>query len=493
MNRAYFPILCTCLSALLVIAGCADNEALEYRYTAEKMFHNANRMARDAGIKSELNAPDAEARIRDAYGSTLTYCYDALTHVDSAANPDEYLELSSLAYHSTIRLSQFLYSEKGFDSCIALYGRLRDLTGLTPYQTMFASLNLGQVMQAKGRWEEAVTIYTDAYNGYYPPIAPNGDVEFKLFNLPMHIFQIYNRVGDTTEAYTTYLQAEAYYRDLINDFPSSDVAVAARSSLASLYDQAGRHDDAIAQLNALTDSAGVVSVSAQLQVADIRTRRLQQFREALGIYDRLWSEVSGRDTTYRPVILYQRALTLLELKRYGEAREVLIQLSDLYPRYYNSMPTAQLVKARSFELEGNWQRAETEFRYLMENFEGSDEAMSTYLHLEQHYAKQRLSAEANRWYERGIENYDKLTAQPGSVAARALMYKAEMYRQRKMWSEAAAALEQLYGRFPDTRVGRSALITASEIYRQRLRKPDVADSLIEAYKRTMVDPVDRET
>lgn len=493
MKRAYTLLVSACLGACLLAAGCAENEALEYRYNAEKMFHEANRMARDAGIKSELNAPDTDERIRDAFSRTLSYCYDAIGKVDSTQQPAEFLELSSLAYHSTIRLSQHLYADKAFDSCIALYDRLRNLTGLSSYQTMYATLNLGQVMQAEGRWSDAVAIYTDAYNGYYPPLSPDGEVEFKLFNLPSHIFRIYNQIGDTAEAYNTYLQAETYYRDLVRDFPGADVAMAARTSLASLYDQAGRHDDAIAQLNAMADSSGALGVSAQLQIADIRASRQRKFDQAMAIYDRLWDEVSGKDTTYKPIILYQRALILLEKKKYADAREALIQLSDMYPRYYNANPTAQLLKSRSFELEGNWQRAETEYRYLMENYEGSDEAMSTYLHLENHYTKEKLKSEANRWFERGIENYDKMIGIGGSAAGRALMYKAEMYRQRKMWAEAASALEQLYIQFSDTRIGRSALITASEIYRQRLRQPDVADSLIEAYKRSMVDMTEQES
>ncbi len=488
MKRHLFPLVCALIGPVLIGAGCAENQALEYRYNAEKLFHEANRTARNASIKSELNAPGTDQQVRDAYARTLSYCYGAIDNVDSAAHPTELLELASLAYHSTIRLSQYLYADRAFDSCITLYSRLRELGGLTDYQTMYSSLNLGQILQAKGMWDSAVTVYTDTYNGYYPPLSPDKEIEFKLFNLPAHIFQIYNRIGDTAEAYHSYLLAETYYRDIVKDFPGTDVAVAARSSLASLYDQAGLHEDAIAQLNALTDSTGQVGVAAQMQIADIYARRLKKYSNALSIYDRLLANISGRDTTYRPVLIYQRAAVLLDTKQYTEARDLLIQLSDQYPRYYNSNPTAQLLKARTFELEGNWQRAETEFRYLIENYEGSDEAMSAYLHLEQHYTAERLNAEANRWFERGIESYDRLIQLQGSAAARALMYKAEMYRQRKMWPEAAGALEQLYALYPDTRVGRSALITASEIYRQRLRKPDVADSLIEAYKRSMIDP-----
>ncbi|MBD3403173.1 tetratricopeptide repeat protein [candidate division GN15 bacterium] len=488
MTRLSTALLSIVVSALLVTAGCSKNEALEYRYRAEELFHEANRMARDAGIKRELNAPGTEQQVADAFERTLSYCYTALDNVDSAASPQEYLDLSNLTYHSTIRLSQFLFGDKQLDSCIALYQRLNGVSGLTGYQQMYASLNLGQVLQSAGQWDSAVTVYVETYNDYYPPVSPEGEVEFKLFNLPAHIFQIFERIGDTSAAFESFLVAETYYRDLTRDFPDSEVARAARTNLASLYEMVGRPEAAIGELRALTDTAGNVTVPAQLQIADILAGRLKQYREALELYDQIDAELSGRDTGFAPIIMYQRSLVLLELDRYADAREELIELADSHRRYYQQNATAQLVKARSFDLEGNWPRAETEYRYLMENYAGSDEAMSTYLYLERHFREANRNAEANRWYERAIEHFDELIAGGGNTAGRALMHKAELYRQRQLWPEAAQTLEELYRRFPNTRLGRSALITASEVHRQRLDQPAVADSLIEVYKRAMTDP-----
>jgi tetratricopeptide (TPR) repeat protein len=273
----------------------------------------------------------------------------------------------------------------------------------------------------------------------------------------------------------------------MTDFAGHRVATAAKTNMASLYDITGRWDKAIAELASLKDSSGTIPLSATMQIAEIAGFHKGDLDTAMTIYNELAAQLTGPDTVFLPVIMFKQSMIHLEKKRFGQARSVLTDLSDRFPGYFNSNATAQLIKARSFDLEGNWARAETEYRFLIENYTGSDEAMSTHLYLEKHYADDGRQTEADRWFDRSVQHFDLLAGRGGVLGAKALTYKAELYRQRKMWPEAASALEHLYTGFPDSRLGQKAILTAAALYKERLDKPEVADSLIEVFKRTQTE------
>ena len=481
-----------CLLIGLTLTACTDNEGMQYRYEAEKMLFQANKAVAKAGIKPELNPPGTIDSLRDNFSKTAIFCFDALAKVDSLKYPSEHAELSHLAYQSTSRLSQYLFVDQKFDSCGALMDRLLNLKGLSPFERMYATINLGQVNQAQGNWDSAVVIYNTAVEEYYPPLAPNGSVVLKLFNIPAHIFSVYTQIGDTSAAREHYLRAETYYRELVTQYPGTDLGMAARTTLASLHNAGGRPDAAIAELRKVTDSSGTVSIPAELQVAEILTTAKKKYDEALTIYDRLLVRVKGlpardRNKELEPLLMLKQAMVMLEQRRFSESRKLLDDLSDKFPRFFDAYPTAQLAKARSFDLDGNWDRAVTEYRFLIEHYAGSDEALATYLYMERHFSEDRRPAEADRWYRQGLQDYNALINRGGPIAAKALTFRADLYRQRKEWVDAASTLEELYNKFPNSRLGRQAVLTASVLYRDKLKDKARADSLLEDYKKSLID------
>lgn len=402
-----------CFLGCILLTACSDNEGMKYRYEAEKMLFQANKAVTKAEIKPELNPPGTTDSLRNRFAETSAFCFDALDKVDAARFPKEHNELAHLAYQSTSRLSQYLFAERKFDSCLVLMNRLAGLEGLSPFERMYATINLGQVNQAIGNWDSAVEIYSSAVETYYPPLAPNGSVVLKLFNIPAHVFSIYTQINDSAAAREHYLRAETYYRELMTQYPQSDLGLAARTTLASLYSATGQPDAAIAQLRQVTDSTGAISIPAEMQIAEILSTAKKNFSGSLEIFDRLLVRVQGlpardRNKEIEPLIMLKQAMVMLEQRRFAESRKRLDEVSDKFPRFFDAYPTAQLAKARSFDLEGNWDRAVTEYRFLIEHFAGSDEALSTYLYLERHFAGDRRPAEADRWYRQGLQDYNSL-------------------------------------------------------------------------------------
>ena len=79
------------------------------------------------------------------------------------------------------------------------------------------------------------------------------------------------------------------------------------------------------------------------------------------------------------------------------------------------------------------------------------------------------------------------------IEARALTYKAEMLRRRNDWEGAATVLTSIFDKFPESEIGRKAVLVAVGLYREKLGRPDLADSLVTALRSGLItaEPVAR--
>ncbi len=487
IRRLVLMLICACMA--LVGLSCSDNPAVRVRYQAEKLFFEAEKASQQAGIRPDLNTPDLLSSLRTKYSDCLDFCYEATESVSASEHPREHHELSELAFRSASRLSQLYYMGAHFDKSVEVFNELLAKAPPEGSSLVNTYLNLGRALQSSGEWDSALVVYNYAVDNFYPPLAEDGAVIPALFNLPSHIFMIYARAGDTAAAAVQADLAEIYYEGLVADYSQDPVAKAARSSLVRLYESTGRWNQAIAHLSLFTDSSGAVSIQAREHIADIHARRQGDFDDALAEYNALLGDLTEADSLQRPMILYKKGLVLLEKKRVAEGRRVLLDVKNAYERFYNGSPAVQTAIARSFELEDNWERAETEYKYLMEKFAGTPEAMSAYLHLADWYSRNGRRLEAEHMEERAETEYDRIAAtKAGSyLEASALGHKAELFRRQKNWPKTAEVLCRIFDRFPTSEVGYESLLSASVIYRDKLNDPSAADSLIEEMKKRLTE------
>ncbi|MEE8575650.1 MAG: tetratricopeptide repeat protein [candidate division Zixibacteria bacterium] len=479
-NKIVISVLALFLGVIL--AGCGSEDAVTLRFEVEKLYFEAERQVRDASIRPELNDPETGHKLAIAFEEVLEASLEALPEIDGESNPIEYREVLDLAYQSVTRATQYLFAEKQFDKCLQLTHSVATLEGLTRFQVLYLSLNRAQVLQAKGEWRNAMTIYQTLVAEYYPPVLNDGKIIDKLIKLPLVMFQMSDRMNDSAGIRLQRLTAETYYGDLANELPGTEAANVARTSLAQIYSASSRFQDAISQLRQVIDTTGKVITSIRMRIADIYTSQLEKHKSALAIYDSVLVSLEQADTLMRPMVLYRRAEVFHKLKRFSDTRSELKQIGDNYPAFFASFPAPQLLKARAFDDDGNWERAETEYRFLIENFNATPEAMSAYLHLEKSCRALNREAESEHWFERAVRDFDRLSRQRGRVGAMALSSKADLYRQRSMWPEAVGVLTEITSRFERTVIGRQALVTAAAVYREKLNQPQKADSLMEVYK-----------
>lgn len=484
-------VLVTSLIVLgcLLFCSCTDSEAVRLRYQAEKKYFNLERRLNETQIKPEMNSPETLREIRSDFNGLMRDCYAALNLVDSASHPQEFEDLNDLAFRTVTRLSQFYFAAGRYDTCVVILDEALKRVRLEPTARMSHYYNLGRALQASGRWDSALTVYNSAIEQFNPPLAPNGDVVFRIFNLPLHIYTVALQIDEPGQTSTALLHAEDYYRQLANQYPGTKLANASQASLSELYISSQQWHEAVASLNEVKDTSGKADLQAQIRVGDIYASGIRDFDASLKKYDEIESGLKGRDTLYRPLLMFKRAIVSLEKGNTGEARQLLVRLQSLHPNYYMANPAAQNAKAETFKRENNWERAENEYRYLIENYPNSGEAMASLLDIAAHYENLGVKAQTDSWYRRAEEHFKRVAAQGSGtqLEATALVFMAEMHRQRKDWVNAADVLKEIYGRFPKTDHGRRALITAAKIFRDKLGDERTAQMMIDELKRNMTD------
>ena len=478
-------VLIIIVIAALVGMSCSDNPGVRLRYQAEKMLFAAERASRDASIRPELMTPTVVDSLQREYSSVLDYCYQALDSIPGTTYQREREEISEIAFRAASRVAQVFYRDRHYDTCVVLMNRLLADTDVKGASMISAYLNLGQALQSSGNWDSALTIYEYSVENFYPPVDGRGNIIYNLFNLPAHIFSVYTRIGDTIAARIQLDNAEYYYRDIVNEHPGTELERAARSSLTSLYESTGQWQQAIDQLDRITDSLGQQLPAAKQRIADIYASRLKRPDTALVMYDQLMSELKGKDTIGRPLVLFKKALALTDKKEYDEARKILVQIKNDYGRFYRTNAMVQSAIARTFEMENNWERAEDEYKFLLDDqFAQSEESMNTYLYLIGWYENHDRKLEAERLAERAAAKFDQLAAgaRGTQLEANALTHKAELLKRQKDWPRTVAILEEIFDKFPGTDVGYQSLVSASVIYREKMKDPATADSLINVLK-----------
>ena len=480
----------TLLILAMSLVSCSDNRAVRLRYEAERLYYQADRLMKDAASAPEQSRTTIRKSAADAYGETLEFSLSVLDSISSTEHPVEHREIRYLAFQSANRLASLYFRARVFDTCVSILSRLLDKTSYEGAAQVTTNISLGRALQASDQWDSALTVYQHALENHYPPVDDSGEVVDVLFMLPLHIFQIVSAVGDTSAAIGHYERAEDYYRSLVALKPGGKVVTAAHTVLARLYHETGRWESVISELQQLEDSTGDNHIGIRVNIADIYARMPNCVDSAVAMYQSLLLQLEPADSLYRPRLKFKIALMKMEKGDFVDAREILIDIKRNYPRYYGVTPLVQFTIARAFERLGRWSRAETEYKYLIEKYRGSERAMATYLYLGDHYRDMGRNDEAQKWYREAEGYYDEIATRGAGtlIEARALVFKADLYRRWDNYQRSAELLVTLFDKYPQSDPGRSGLLKAAAIYRNELNQPERADSLIGRLRSMLLQP-----
>lgn len=352
-----------------------------------------------------------------------------------------------------------------------------------------SNLNLGRALQSNHQWDSAKVVFENLIDYRYPPVDTAGEVIFDIFNLPLRIYRVSNlTTPDVAEQ--DLAKAEKYYNQLIEEYPNTNIEIACHSNLGSLYEGREEWYQAIKQLRELDRLGGDDNIAAKMRIADIYGSRLNETKKAIALYDTLLTMTDRTDSLEYPLLVFKRALMTINQKKYTEALRTLQRLKDDYPFFYAQSPVVQLALAQTFENDGNWDRALSEYTLLIDKYPLTDEAMSAHLHIAEHYQDSKQKALADEWYRRSEKYFDDAIARNAGtvVEAKAMIFKADMFVRQNKLQPAADLLVELFRKFPESDQGRRAMIQAIGIYRDDLKDQNVADSLVEDLKASLAEP-----
>ena len=477
------------LAVMFLFLGCSTEKSKSIVFEAEKLYNRAEKLRQKSDVKSGVEGREVINQLKDAYFKTTGYCWENIDSLPIEKYSGDRKRLQSVGFMATNRLTQIYSAEKKYDSVIFVASQLLYFADLEGVELLTTRFNLARAYQSQGRLTDAVDIYHSLIDAFYPPVTAQNEIITMVLNLPLQIIRTYRVVGEDSLAAVENTIAEEYYNRLIKDWPNSDLEMAAIGNLARLYYDREDWDKAIGQLSLLTDSTGQVDFEAAMMIAGIYINGKHNYNRAISIFDDLLNRVT--DTTIIPNILLRKGIAYFEKKDYRECRQIMSSINDDYSYFYQKSPVPQKYIALCFDKMGDWNRAEDEYKWLIDNYSVSEPAFDAHLTIADHYKMLGNKGLSDSWYRRADEFYTTMAARYSktSVEASALSYLAESARRRDNWEKAAGYLEELHNRFPTTEHGRRGIISAAAIYREKLNNSARADSLIDLLKRELI-PVD---
>jgi tetratricopeptide (TPR) repeat protein len=474
------------LAALIFISGCSSNSSKDIVFNAEKLYRNAEKLTEKAAIKPELVDPSLKGQIKNAYFQVTDYCRKNIDSLPAAEFPDERKDLESIWFLATNRLAQIYTEEDKFDSVVFVIRQLQNFTNLEGKALLSTKLILARAMQAQADWDGAMSIYRSLIDTFYPPVDNNNTIIYQVINLPLEIVRVYNLLGDSKQVAEQNRSAEYYYQRLIKEWPNSTLETAARSDLARLYHNEKKWDKSIENLSQIKDSSGAVNIEAALMIAGITAAGKKEYKKAIIMYDDLLLRVTDTAKIF-PEIMMRKGIVLYDNKQYNDSRRLMSQINDDYPSYFRNNPMPQKYISMSFEKLGDWDRAENEYRWLIDNYPTTQAAFDAYLYIIDHYEGEKNEESAQNWYQQAEKFYNTMADRYRGTAieASAISYLAEIAKRRQKWDKSADLLISIFDKFPKSDIGQQSLVSAAAIFRDKLKNRQKADSLISRLKREL--------
>lgn len=491
--------------ALALIPACQERPAVRLRYQVEKSVYQANRFKERLLIRPELITPSQTDSLKEAYLRAYRLAVSSLDSLrldslkldslqwDSDDTPFQTLfrQVQSLAFQAADNAYAIDLSRRDYRSARKMMENLLQQVQPPGMGKLGASLRLANAQQSMGDWDEAVAIYRSLITEFYPPLDQEGNVIPDVLHLPYDLHMIKRGLAESPDSLAVDAHlTEGYYLKLLSSHPSPELQVATHATLSSFYQAVERYRESLEQLSLLYDDEGDIIAQAKFRAWNIRLNNLGEYRETLN--ELLATKFVGPDSAFDPIRQFKIAECYLGMKIFDSCRSAIYQLKKNERDFFYASPLAQKLLALSFDKEGKWDRAETEYRWLIETFSTSEVAFRSYLTIIKHYLQTENAKLAKSWRQKALDFYrSSAIKHPGTLLeANALSFEAEIYRQEEDWTKAAATLGKLAERFLESAIGRRSALAGALIYRDYLNDLPRADSLFSLFKRSYPIPSD---
>ena len=234
-------------------------------------------------------------------------------------------------------------------------------------------------------------------------------------------------------------------------------------SASRIYTMTQQWDMAIGQLEQINDSTGQIDIAAEVLIANIYIGPKKDAVRAIELFRKILDRQP--DSSIIGSTLLQLGIALCGQEEHDEGRRVLAELKRKFVAYPQLISKGQFYYAQSFQVQGRWDRALSEFQWLMENYPYTEESFWAARRVPEHFDREDNQKMAGTWYERAVTFYQKAadikTGQPVEIAA--YTYMSEIYRLTEQWEKALGTLEKIHALSPRSRLAAKALYNSAAV------------------------------
>ncbi|MBN1793395.1 MAG: tetratricopeptide repeat protein [Candidatus Omnitrophica bacterium] len=457
-NRFSFALIGAIVAVSLVTGGCNKDDD----YTAEKLFWKANKRL------TELKGGDPKKK---------------LTREESLELIPEYAQVVERCPSTQLAArAQFIVAD--------LY-----VTG-------------GQVDRAREELMKVINNFpkmgnlraeAQFYRGYlyetqekdwgkareeYERVLSNHEGTMKSLEVPIYIAQHYEREGDVFTAREEYDKAIRYYEDALSKGLSKVYVANCMEVLSTCYIKKRRWDDALSLLKdmAIEHPDTPHAASAMLKISNI-CQTLKEPEREISLYKEILGEIRGKNPPLETRATLRLAHVYMVSGEGEEARAILRNLQGRNEERKEFCSKMELMIARSYELEDNWEKAEETYNAIEKEYPLSSASFQAPMMIAQHYLRSGETDRAGEIFATAIDRYNTIIEQnPDSeLAAAAQDYISMSYLFQNKWEESIANLEELIANFPNSSRAATSLFAIASIYQNFLKKPDEALKAYESF------------
>jgi tetratricopeptide (TPR) repeat protein len=467
---------------LFLLAHCSDVNGIKDRYLAERMFYRANKLYQNIQVNPRSAGSSDYKQARESFRRISVKYSVASLRTEGHRSEKLRGELLALTGTSQMNVADLFFQEGQFDSAIVEYhGVVRDHAAEQVFSSR-AQYYIGLSYQNVGKWGDAVSAF-DVLLQNYPPFTGTPDQpNANILRVPVYIAQVYREQGEIAEADRHFQKAREYLLGVVQEWPNTLSAQFAQNQIVSSYLSQERWREAIIALEPLVVVHGdsIEPPEASFTMAGLYQEKLHNPAQAMKIY----TDMLEKYPNARKLSRVHLAMGKIHLQRGALAmsREKFKGVIFDFPEQAAIGAHAQYYLALTYEMEGEWDKALNEFRWILDNYPNSPEALQVPHHIMEHYIKFSDRELANSAYSQALRDYDRFIAKnPDSPqAVYGQWYIALCHEMMEKWEDAIAALEVLVENYPQSSQVLLSLLRIGEMYEIHLGQPDEA---LKAYGR----------
>ena len=338
------PFLLIAICALA--AGCSSDSAQKTRYDMEKLVFAAGKISERINVQPQLATASDSAALRSAYLGILDFYFRHRTDTAVVQDKTARREMEHMAVGAKAQLARIFAAARQADSVIASYRSIGSAIPADREDMAGATLALALTYRSLNQFDSAVAIYDRLLASYYPPVDSLNRVNSDLFAIRIDKIRIGQTLRDSAKVKEFVRQALEYYDRLKNSYPNTIIARTSLAYSGRTYAMAEQWDQAIRELQQVTDSTGQMAIEAALLVANIYDGPKHDPAQATRLYRQILTRAT--DSTVIGTTMLRLGASLCQQKQYEDGRQVLVDLKKKFERYPQLVAKAQTLYAGAF-------------------------------------------------------------------------------------------------------------------------------------------------